>query len=421
MLWYLDNWLILASSHLEALEARDKVSRMCSLLGIVINLEKSSLVPIPDDSLFGDGSGQPVFEGFSDSQADRNRPRADHRISVLQAAKSGLLGRLTSLCHLVPGGRLRLRSLQLCLRESWDFVDESVSVEWTDMIRSDLLWWSDTSNILARVSLATPHTDHHFWSDTSDQGWGTHVGDHFVSGWWSQEEIEMSINLRELRAIRLGLQHFQCLLAGSSVRVFADNTKALAYVRKQGGTHSRFLNKEARLLRWVENQQMLLLPQFVMGTHNMVADSLSRPNEVIGSEWTLAQEVVDHLVHRWPVTIDLFATALNHRLPVYVAPMADPASIVTDALLQCWDHLQAYAFPLFRLVRQVLNKFLESANCELTLVAPWWPQQEWFSDLQRLARFPPIPLPIRWDLLRQPHFHHYHLNLRLLGLHAWRL
>ena len=126
-----------------------------------------------------------------------------------------LLGRLTSLCHLVPGGRLRLRSLQLCLRKSCDFVDESVSVEWTDMIRSDLLWWSGARNILAGVSLATPHTDHHFWSNGSDQGWGAHVGDHFISSQWSQEEIGMSINLQELRAIRLGLQHFQFLLAGS--------------------------------------------------------------------------------------------------------------------------------------------------------------------------------------------------------------
>ena len=47
---YLDDWLILASSHLEA---RDKVLRMCSLLGIVVNLEKSSLVPSQTTSSFG--------------------------------------------------------------------------------------------------------------------------------------------------------------------------------------------------------------------------------------------------------------------------------------------------------------------------------------------------------------------------------
>ena len=60
--------------------------------------------PVPDDDLLGDGSGQPVFEGFSNSQADRNRPRANHWISVLQAAKRGLLGRLMSSCLWCRGG-----------------------------------------------------------------------------------------------------------------------------------------------------------------------------------------------------------------------------------------------------------------------------------------------------------------------------
>ena len=61
--------------------------------------------PIPDSDLLGDGSGQPVFEGFSDSQADRNRPRANHRISVLQVAKYGLLVRsLGSPDDVVPFG-----------------------------------------------------------------------------------------------------------------------------------------------------------------------------------------------------------------------------------------------------------------------------------------------------------------------------
>ena len=64
--------------------------------------------PVPDDDLLWDGSGQPVFEGFSNSQADRNRPRANHWISVLQAAKRGLLARSLGspdvVVPLVPGG-----------------------------------------------------------------------------------------------------------------------------------------------------------------------------------------------------------------------------------------------------------------------------------------------------------------------------
>ena len=45
MLRYLDDWLILASSQEEACWARDKVLSLCQELGIVINLEKSTLTP----------------------------------------------------------------------------------------------------------------------------------------------------------------------------------------------------------------------------------------------------------------------------------------------------------------------------------------------------------------------------------------
>ena len=81
------------------------------------------------------------------------------------------------------------------------------------------------------------------------------------------------------------------------------------------------LNLEAqRILRWAEDHDMVLVPQFILGKNNVLADSLSRQNQVIGSEWTLYQEVVDRLIRRWPATIDLFAMSLNYLLPVYFTP-----------------------------------------------------------------------------------------------------
>ena len=49
------------------------------------------------------------------------------------------------------------------------------------------------------------------------------------------------------------------------------------------------------LLRWTESMGITLLPQFIMGAKNVVANSLSHCHQVLGSEWTLAQEVVDDL------------------------------------------------------------------------------------------------------------------------------
>ena len=75
---------------------------------------------------------------------------------------------------------------------------------------------------------------------------------------------------------------------------------------------------------------------------------------VIGSEWTLHQEVVDQLVHKWPAVIRLFETSLTARLPVCLSPASDSRVAGMDALLQPWDDLQAYAFPPIAVIRREL-------------------------------------------------------------------
>ena len=86
---------------------------------------------------------------------------------------------------------------------------------------------------------------------------------------------------------------------GGSVGVFSDNTSALSYICKQGKTFSLTLNRKVELLlRWVEEWSVTLLPQFIMGSRNVVADSLSQQDQVIGSEWTLVQEAVDELMRK---------------------------------------------------------------------------------------------------------------------------
>ena len=175
------------------------------------------------------------------------------------------------------------------------------------------------------------------------------------------------------------------------------------------------------LLRLCEDQSVRLLPQFIPGHLNVLADSLSRRSQVLGSEWTLCHPAFTDLLRRWPATIDLFATAMTRRLPVYFSPMFDPMSAGTDAMLQSWDGLQAYAFPLFSLLPRVLAKVRASRNLELTLVAPFWPQHLWFPDLLELLVDIPLSLPKRRDLLKQPHFHRFHQQLSMLRLTAFRI
>ena len=68
------------------------------------------------------------------------------------------------------------------------------------------------------------------------------------------------------------------------------------------GTFSPVLNEVSQqILCWAELKEISIHPQFVPGRDSGVADALSRPNQVIGAEWTLHQEVFDWLRKRWPV------------------------------------------------------------------------------------------------------------------------
>ena len=229
-------------------------------------------------------------------------------------------------------------------------------------------------------------------------------------------------NLRKMMAVQKGLLEFSSLLRGKTIALFCDNVTTVAYLRRSGGTRSQVLFLKAReILLWVESMEITLLPQFIQGSLNTRADLLSRPNLVIGSEWTLHQEVVQDLLHLWLAIIDLFATSLTARLPVFFAPAWEPKAAGVDAFLQPWDNLQAYAFPPIAIIKKVLLKLRAYHNCDLTLIAPFWPQREWFPDLLELLSDIPIELTKRRNLLRQPHFHRFHENLPMLRLTAWRL
>ena len=54
-------------------------------------------------------------------------------------------------------------------------------------------------------------------------------------------------------------------------------------------------------------------------------------------------------------------------------------------------------------------------------MAPFWPLKPWFPDLLELLVEVPVRLQARRDLLRQPHFHHFHRNLHALQLTGFRI
>ena len=207
--------------------------------------------------------------------------------SVDQPAKSWLelLGVLSSLTQLIPGGRLWMRSFQFALHRAWDRLDTEALVRWSPAIRQNLLWWLDRERLELGISLEQVSLQLDLWSDTSDVGWGgvPRRGCRFralVSRGASQLHKPSgavgSFLCAPAFSSTCSQRHFLPLVRNTSVAVFADNTTALAYLKNQGGTRSAVLNR-------TERHSITLLPQFIMGRNNVLADALSRPNQILGS------------------------------------------------------------------------------------------------------------------------------------------
>ena len=84
-------------------------------------------------------------------------------------------------------------------------------------------------------------------TDASQTSWGATFENQSTNGEWSMEERRQPINWLELQTVLLGLQSFLSSPCGGNViKVFCDNSAAVAYVNNMGGNsvpelHSFFL------------------------------------------------------------------------------------------------------------------------------------------------------------------------------------
>ena len=260
----------------------------------------------------------------------------------------------------------------------------------------------------------TPSSQDHsiqLLTDASNEGWGAHLEPSSIQGLWSPQEKRLHINILELKAAFLALRRFKDQCQDQTVLVATDNSTVVAYINKQGGTHSAEMCALLwRIMTWCHHSHITLKARHIPGCLNVMADLLSRSNQVQSTEWSLHPQVFKQICQRWFTPhVDLFATYLNHNLPLYVSPIPDPKAWHIDALNINWTGLTAYAHPPPALLHRVIQK-IRQCNCLIILVAPGWPGMPWFWDLVQLSTEIPLQLPVSTTLLKQSHNYVFHSN-----------
>ena len=109
-------------------------------------------------------------------------------------------------------------------------------------------------------------------------------------GTWDTQWSQKHIHILELQTVFLAIQMLKERLARQSIQIMVDNTSAVAYVRRQGGTRSPSLLKVAHnILTLCFQHQIQIQLRHIKGQLNVLADLASRQLQVIPSEWALSE------------------------------------------------------------------------------------------------------------------------------------
>ena len=130
----------------------------------------------------------------------------------------------------------------------------------------------------------------------------------------------------------------------------------------------------------------------IKGCHNTRADSLSRKTR--DHSYSLPNDLFSHIYNQiiFKPTIDLFASRLNKKLPIYYSEGPDPFASNFDAFCNPWPN-SVYAFPPIKLGENFIARFLQ-LNIEFgLLICPFWPSQPFFATLLNILFDKPFLIP----------------------------
>ena len=289
---YLDDWLIRSQSQEEAQVNTQAVVDLTQSLGWIINQEKPELKPTQVFSFVGyeyhldSALVKPTEERWLKLQ-DLILRLESKRVLTARCLMS-LIGLLASTEKMVPEGCLHMRPFQFHLKEHWRYPQSLDNLfPWTEAIAAHLDWWQNPSNVMKGADLHPKDHSIQLFTNASNEGWGAHLDQNSIKGLWSDREKRLHINVLELKAVSLALRDFKDQCQNQTVLVATDNSTVVAYINKQGGTHSAEMCALLwKIMTWCHHYHITLKARHSPGCLNVMADLLSRSNQVQSTEWS---------------------------------------------------------------------------------------------------------------------------------------
>ena len=240
---YLDDWLQLNIDMALLTHQTVNLLQQAARLGLLINHAKSEVVPKQTIVFLGDmldfvqGMVFPTQVRFS-AICGKVSLITKHQDATFMHVHS-LLGLLAATEKIVPYGRLHFRSLQaFCGFHMSHKVKRFQKVVLPNHVLLDLLWWTDTTNVLRGLPMTAPVPDIQIQTDASTTGWGISYQNRIISGLWDAEDRLLHINLLEMKTVLIACDRLATQLQDKCVLFLIDNSTVVSYLRKQGG-HAR--------------------------------------------------------------------------------------------------------------------------------------------------------------------------------------
>ena len=392
---YLDDWLIRAQSPEESSHNTKVVVDLTESLGWMINQVKSELIPTQVFSFVGykyhlnSALVKPIQERWQKLQA--LTLRITNQSALTARHLMSLIGLLASTEKMVPEGRLHMRPFQWHLKENWTFPQSlDKLLPWTDIAHLD--WCQNPQNVLKGADLHPQEHNVQVFTDASNVGWGAHLNQGSIKGLVRSRKIIADKSFRTKDSV-LGPKTLQASMPKSnSPGCHGQRNDSSLHQQTGRDSLSRDVRPSMENHELVSSVQNISTCQTHSGCLNVIADSLSRSTQIQSTEWSLHPQVFKRICTKWfTPQVDLFATRLNHKLPLYVSPLPDQNAWNIDALNISWSSLVAYAYPPTALLPKVIQKVYQY-NCLLILIAPGWPGMPWYWDLVHLSVEIPLQL-----------------------------